>query len=350
MFNLNSKTINITEKSFDNFSYIWEKIAKKFIFEKKSTVEETTFKNFIIYKNDGYIVTCNDNVNNEFSQHMFAIKSNEDDNRFFVGYRFETGNYYNLSVAGMFVYFCDSGNMKSKKILNKIVCNYDPRNGNITTRCYLYKKSLIFLESHRDSKCLMITINLFDYFDNLECSGNQYCYDTVCNNFFNFVENNGRFLIVETLSDRFVLDLGNIKKKEKEIEYKTYTSYLNDVTNFINEYELVSEYEYSDGYPLNCVKCDNILAELNCSIDNTFYNMNGVCIDCKIRYSLSSKTWCCFKNSQKEHYINFCSKELNKKFDCCEEVHIETIPKIEIKRSENRPYRYTGYYTIKTKN
>ncbi len=90
---------------------------------------------------------------------------------------------------------------------------------------------------------------------------------------------------------------------EQNKQYQQIMKIVNDnLNNFpdkIKKYDIPTEVY---GYPLKCVKCEKPTINVGFSFGCYFCNLgSGVCMDCKIRYSLTSKKWVCCKVSVSPH-------------------------------------------------
>ncbi len=274
--------------------YFWEKFVKEFTFEKILGKAPDRSDQLVIFSHDDFYIKTNKSCYEEI---IVVPDSNPSVNfsRFFVGFKYLTYSTC-AGIAGIFIYFDSDNKFVSKKILSQSVGAFDYRNGKIES-C-LYNQTLIFVQTHRDTRALILTLNLFDISDVLVANGEHY-YDGKKMN-INLQTNFSRFLSVY---DNLSLDLGSLKL-ENDKKYLL----IDLVSSTEIDINTVQEEYFGDGYPNKCVLCNSSTSSAEYGYANKYMNMgSGFCSKCEIRYSISEKTW-------------KCCKQVGDDIMCCEQI------------------------------
>lgn len=338
----------------NELGFLWDKVSSLFGFslvKYDSIVEKILPNQKIIYHNkEQKTVIIIDNL---IIFDAYAIKDEFEQNRYFVGFK-SYGNYTGYNILGMIIYFDSEGVLKEKRILSKILCNYDARNGFINT--YLYKQSLVFLQIHRDTKNPILNIVLLSYLDNLITKVEFYLNGLKCDT-IDTINNkiNYRFLHIKTEYFNYLFDLGSTKiiknnsiltfKEENKLVINSYKTDNDDLYKFYNSLINNPEEEYNDEYPDNCIHCSQITS--NAVYDNMGFG-NGYCFNCSIRYSKSDKKWYCCKLQPTTNYLcgnivdknNYCSKQHSTTMEIC----------INYTNNSSLKYPYKQFFNITKKN
>ncbi len=363
-----SRTIYDTRCSLE-FLFLWELIASSFDFvlvkyKKPEIEEEEDEKSNYFYEENFlkkiYNLKPNEKViyhdsekqiimvikNSMIFGRIYAVKDEIEPNRYFIGFNSFAG-CTNVKTVGLIVYFDNNGNVNKKIILRRELCNLDCRNGQVIT--YLSKQSIIFKQTHRDTRALMLDVVLLSYDD--EIIENEHYYFEKIKSLFssknskNVIKN--RFINIETDEGNYLFDIESLRV-EKNQETTIFNTTMKNVDKFIiTSYKLSNEeivkfnnnklekfyddYDnYNDGYPTYCIHCNEVTAKANftCKIKDLSFRTsyeglgNSYCHNCKIRYSKTNKIWQCCKI--KKNNESFCSCEV-KKDKMCTEEHSETV-------------------------
>lgn len=324
----NTLSFNSRLKPVEEFSCLWINIAKTIHFKKVYEDSDEFKQGSVIYedKENKYKIFAND----EFAQYLFCVPAYEDNERYFVGYKIHS-YATSYKIAGMFIYFGKNGNVVEKKVIDRIVCNYDERNREPET--FLYKQSLVFVQFHRDSNTVYLTLNFFNYSD--EFTGNLFLSSLSGKK----TQYTGRCLKIMSEPDDICIDLGSVRVEESIISYDQYDF------DFEKEPIIPEEQEYSDGYPLNCIKCGSRTLEMELWMKSTLTNLGkAFCKNCFIRFSRTDKQWQC---SKLHTSFELCRNPVFSINDFhCSDNHLEFIYEIKSEKTEKRPYKGKGTITV----
>ena len=293
----------------------------------------------ILYQNNEYVIVTEKNWN---LGSVFLVPDKSQSNRYFIGFTYNDSST-NYNLCGIIIYFDSDGNLIQQNILDRVVCNYDCRNGKILeTNTILYNQTLLFYQIHRDTHTLNLFVNLLDYNDNLLVPQTFYDTQMYTNNYdLNNLNNlNYRFFYIKKVNDQLTqlgentpdryshvfIDLCSLKllknhKKERydfegkllfksnpanylSIDYYT-SNYSNNPNGFLEKSYKFEKEEYSDGYITYCVKCNGLTSEGIYNYKNITMGFgNSFCTKCQIRYSQSEKSWVCCKLTKEIDNIN----------------------------------------------
>ncbi len=337
-------------------------------------IENKLEKANIIYQNNTMTIIYSNPTLDTFTNCMYMISDPNDVHRYFWGIM-DTGAYTSVKIFGQFVYFNLDGNVTQLIVIPTQVLNYDWRNGRIDkSNTFLYNQSLVFIQSHRDTRKYMITICCFNYYDGYLGAYTEHT--EIKSKYFSFdryIRQYNRFLIIQDDETNicYAIDLGSTsveKKLEPNItvfrtNFKpdlmlTYKMYkLENIDNIENIQSQLStlnsnpEKKYSDDYIGNCIKCSNLTSSA------VFYEGNmslglgkSYCHDCGIRYSLSDSKWVCAKlapKTQSNMYTRFCCNELTQDSNyICGLNHDDSELEFKYSFVEKKPYKKDGSVTI----
>jgi hypothetical protein len=365
-----------------DYSALWEQIASRFNFvryEYTNAESKPLEKNIITETNNKYANKYYSskpdykiiwNSPNEYILmddtwkygQIFVIPDYSTPHRYFVGFEYHSG-YTSSRVAGMIVYFDNEGNMiqnKKKIIPCGLIRDYDGRNGIINhLKSAFYKQTLIFTQSHRDTKNLIININLLDFNDKIICQSSKFTeLKTIWFDYTNIQtmlkyprffhvfgysndKNNKKINIMIDLAslkllknyvNQYIGPNGNIFKFNPadylSMDYYISNDEQDNLEEFFEKANFYESEEFTDGYPNNCIICLKKTSEATFGHNNTFMGLgNSFCLGCQIRYSLSDKVWKCCK-LEKYPYddsINVCSNKLSSSnnYLCTDLSHLE---------------------------
>ena len=389
--------IKLYEHDFDksnNFAYMWKNIAYAFTFTKKLKKDVNKEKEYVININkNGYyrekymfdtsdlvktstdseeVITTQRNFHYGIINSMYAVQdTGKQPNRYFIGFVMDN------NILGIIVYFDELGNSGITNVLYNTLYNYDFRNGFPNT--YLYNQSLIFTQTHRDTRNLILGINLLD--SNDKCLHSKYEYTKINSSIFNMYDrdnnfniDNGRFIIVNDRDLNLTLiDMGSLKLEEK-VEQETYFyvkvetnkkyKYLNinmyklekkeDLQEFISNFNKEPEVFGNLDYPELCIMC-NKLTDM-ASIQYEYLGSYGAymslglayCDTCKVRFSKTDNKWICCKLKPNEESLYFCNNEVTTNNPCCKE-HSTTM-ETKIYHSDKKSIKYPFKRTIQLTN
>jgi hypothetical protein len=357
----------------DDYYALWEQIASRFSFvryEYTNTKSKPLELNLIKEINDKYtnkyysskpdykIIWNSMNecilINKTWEYgRIFIIPDYSTPHRYFAGFEYNC-EYISSRIAGMIVYFDNDGNMiqnKKKIIRCGLSEDYDIRNGIINhLNSAFYKQTLIFTQSHRDTKNLIININLLDFNDNIICQSSKFTeLKTILSNdytniqtllkyprFFHFHGNsNNKINNDDNKKKNIMIDLGSLKLLKKyvkqyvqpnsnifkfnpfyylSLDYYLSNSDQDNMEEFFEQANLYQTEEFTDGYPNKCVICFKKTSEAIFAYKNILMGLgNSFCLECQIRYSLSDKVWkCCkLKKCSDTDSIDLCSNKLS---------------------------------------
>ena len=269
-------------------------------------------------------------------------------NRYLIIISYINHQTYSKNAGGMIIYFDDDNKIYSKIILNKyILSSYDDRNGYLRSNKFFFRNQiLICLTSHRDNQRVLLYINEFNY-DDQPINYTYVFTNMISSMFFQNILHNNKIL---TISNTCVIDMSSIifDKIKKLITFDKYEfdSKCESIDKFLENF-CGENYDskYDDGYPLNCIKCN----QKTNNIVSYYYGMmnmgSGFCTNCLIRYSQSEKRWKCSKIRNK----NYCCKDLDSNYEC-NIKHDECEYKFDVKKSQKFPFKNYGSLEIKLKS
>lgn len=328
----------------DSFTGLWEQIARhhhflklRFPFSDRSpTKEEITdalshqdgaaspyssrvIEDYhVIYDRKGVILLTNTTSMPALGT-FFATEDTHTAHRYFIGFAFRVGPLTE-SITGLIAYFDERGYCHSDRTIlcSCVLATYDQRNGLIRgSNTVLYNQTLLFTQAHRDSRKLMLYLSYLPYkteiiedhvyyYTNIELP-----YEALFRETIHTVQ---RFLCVPK-KDRstLLLDMGSlfiteythqyndiIQQTQRQMVFDTYTlTESTDTLSFLEVAHLFPEKEYSDGYPLFCIRChEKVVAATytakTAPMTATFCGLgSGYCSTCRIRFSASKDAWVC---------------------------------------------------------
>lgn len=321
----------------DSFAGLWNSIANRHHFLKLTFSESPTkeqidhaishrdgsispystrvfHKYDIIFQKKGTIVITNPSSHGTF----FAVEDTDYSHRYFVGFSFPVGSMTE-SVTGLFVYFNEKGYCYSDRtiVCQRVLATYDRRNGALSgENVFLYHQTLLFIQSHRDTNKITMFIHYIPY--STESIEDHTPYDTniTTPSFFtpSDIQVFHRFIVIPLIENKsFVVDMGSLHVVEDRYLYQEYDDHvdrfcavntytLEQGSNCMGFLEVAMEFpekEYSDGYPIDCIKCHQKTVSATYSFTLSGYSTtcrglgSSYCSECRIRYSDSKKCWVC---------------------------------------------------------
>ena len=365
--------------NYNELGFLWHKVSSLFEFSLIKYEKDETFLNNITIGQREYYDFESRNLNHIYTTkpgekiiyhdperqiiiiiknliifNVYAIQDELEKNRYFVG--FETSdNSIGINTLGMILYFDDNGKLKEKRIISKVICNYDMRNSFVNK--IMYKQSLIFTQIHRDTGTLMLDIILLSY-DDILIAKHHYFEDIKPERKFSNETKvlNERFLHVKTNETNYLFDMGSTRLEKRENKYITKSIFnLNKPDKIKKIKEEIKEEEYNDGYPNNCIHCGQITTFAIYSYHNDNYCCSssmglgrGYCHDCKIRYSKTDKKWECCKLLPETNYM--CANTVTKN-NMCDKEHSTTMDtEIEYYKEPAVKYPYKKEINVTRKN
>lgn len=333
-------------KSYDIYlnnntiSYFFRNYINNLKFKKYNIVDKNMILNTekIIFENGEFIITC-DNIYN--LAEIYAVQDIMNKNRFIVIISHTTNIPCLINSGGIILYFNEDNKLYSKIILNThLLVSYDDRNSYISKdNTFFRNQFLIFLAIHRDNNKLIININEFDYDDQL-INHTEFYTDINPNRFYSMNIYVNKFL---TLSDNSCIDISSFNINRNIINFHYYVfenSIENFIDKFIDKFNDSEDYDdkFGDGYPLNCIKCNNKTSRITFYYNYTIMNMgSGFCTNCIIRYSKSEKRWKCSKIINN----NNCSSDLDLCYEC-KKNHDNIDYIFELTKSQKYPFKNEG--------
>ena len=328
----------------DSFTGLWEQIAHhhhflklQFPFSDRSpTKEEITealshrdgtaspyssrvLENYtVIYDRKGVILLTNA-MSIPTLGTFFATEDTHAAHRYFIGFAFRVGPLTE-SITGLIAYFDEKGCCYSDRTIlcSCVLATYDQRNGLIRgSNTFLYNQTLLFTQVHRDSRKLMLYLSYLPYKTEIIEDHVYYYtdielpYDALFRETIHAVQ---RFLCIPKKDKSTLLvDMGSLFITEQAHQYSdtiqqthrhmVFDTYLlgesTPVFSFLEVAHLFPDKEYSDGYPLFCVRChEKVVAATytakTAPMMTTFCGLgNGYCPACRIRFSVSKDAWVC---------------------------------------------------------
>ena len=231
---------------------------------------------------------------------VYAIQDSNQPNRYFVGLTY----YCSCTILGFIVYFDDLGNSKGNKILNKILCGFDIRNGIIKT--FLFNQTLLFTQIQRDTGSLIVFINILSHEDSIVSKNVKYT-NIIANKHVDNVIDYKRFILVVSNENNILIDLGSVKYS-KEYKYcsilkkildcfviNIYKVNIEEIDSFIKDFNDEPEY-FGNGYPDNCIRCKKLTSIGKFGYKYLYMELGeSYCKDCNIRFSKLENRWICCK-------------------------------------------------------
>lgn len=281
---------------------------------------------------------------------FFAIPDSESPHRFFIGFAFSVGPTTE-SVAGLFVYFTEEG--QKIEVCDRVLFTYDLRNGYIRGKDgHLYHQSLFFTQSHRDTGRMILYAHHIDYeTDRLDGSTMVYTDYTVRD-----IYHRERFLYFSHLSQPLyrLIDLGSLaikeESKDRHLTFSMYVVKAPQLERFLDIAASFPERQYSDGYPLTCIRCHLPTHAANygykVSLDSTYEVGLGCsyCPSCHIRYSLSKAKWVC---TRIESNGKVCEGLLLPTLLCPKEHNTQGYDCIIHEKSRQAKYPHRNIYVLR---
>lgn len=333
-------------KSYDIYlnnntiSYFFRNYIDNLIFKKYNIVDKNTILNTenIIFENEETIITCNNIYN---LAKIYAVQDLMNKNRFIIIISHTTHISFLINSGGIILYFNEDNKIYSKHIVNShLLVSYDVRNSYISKQNTFFRNQyLIFLAIHRDNNKLIININEFDYDEQL-INHTEFYTDINPNRYYSFNVYLNKFI---TLSDNSCIDISSFNINKNNITFRYYNfenieTFIQNISNLEN-----NDDKFDDGYPLNCIKCNNKTSRVTICHNYMIMNMgSGFCSNCIIRYSKSEKRWKCSKIINNYH----CCSDLDLFYEC-KKNHDKCEYIFDMKKSQKYPFKNEGTYTIK---
>jgi len=337
------------KSSKENFGPLFSKIINKFSFIREYVTDkfEPAENKKIIYKDDNYrlLVTGPKELIDLF-ENIYAVHDKSTINKYLVCFTMYK-LYTDYCIYGLFLYF-DINNISeiSEKILKEVVlCNFDGRNGRINEKnTILYRQTLLFHQTHRDTHKTIFYINHLSYDDTLDGHLQLYLEDIYLVKGQSELTPRLLETINETQDKHILFDLGSLRytaHTEPTQENLCITKYVftkenEEMDNFvkwgIND---LKQEDYCNGYPDYCIKC-SVLTNI-VSYGYEYYHINlgeSYCNNCEIRYSLSNArpigegwsltegVWKCCKLTNNGW---ICGSTLDEKYNCSKEHNEKLI-------------------------
>ncbi len=328
-------------------------------------------KSVVIYSDQTYSIIYQNPTLTSFSDYIYMIADPNDSHRYFLGIMVH-GYCTSIKIYGNFVYFNSLGDLTELILVPKMLLSFDYRNGRVDkSNTFLYNQSLVFVESHRDSRSYMITVCAFGYYDDLLASSTEHT--QIKSKYFSSdrnIKQFDRFLFIGGEDDKsnYLLDMGSTLVEKKNPEQKNiylskselimkYSMYqldenttLDNISSQLVIFKSKPEQIYSDPYVSNCIKCGILTSSA------VFYDGNmsmglgkSYCHECGIRYSLSDRKWVCAKLIPNNNlsYKHFCFKEVQKESGyVCDCEHSKELLEFKFELIEKKPYKKNGSITI----
>lgn len=322
----------------ENFGPLFSKIINKFRFIREYVTDEfePAENKKILYKDDNYrlLVTGPKELINLF-ENIYAVHDKSTINKYLVCFTMYK-LYTDYCIYGLFLYF-DVNNVDeiAEKLLKEVVlCNYDGRNGQINEKnTILYKQTLLFYQTHRDTYKTIFFINHLSYDDILDGQLKLYLEDIYLVK--GQPELTPRLLETtnETQDKHILFDLGSLHYTSHNeptqnnlcLKKYTFTKESNEeMDNFIKwGINDVEQEDYCNGYPDYCIKC-SVLTNI-VSYGYNYYHINlgeSYCRNCEIRWSLTEGVWKCCKLTNNGW---ICGSTLDEKYNCSKQHNEKLI-------------------------
>ena len=260
---------------------------------------------------------------------FFAVEDTDCPHRYFIAFAFSVGGM-SESITGFLVYFNERGHCYSDRtiICRHVLTTYDMRNGLIREgQMFLYHQSLLFTQIHRDTRTLILSLNYIPY--DTEAIDDHISYNTSyivshhCAVWGESITLFKRFLHIPLSDSAILFDLGSLERVEERagigslerveeraghdmdtlqryfILQSYHLSKKDHMIPFLEIAALLPEKEYSDGYPIHCIKCYKKTVAARYGYKHSSYSSthtglgNSYCPECHIRYSHSKREWLC---------------------------------------------------------
>jgi hypothetical protein len=250
---------------------------------------------------------------------FFATEDADAPHRYFVAFAFRVAPSME-SITGLLVYLDERGYGGPDRVIlcRRVLATYDERNGLLrSSSLFLYHQTLLFAQTQRDTHKLMLYLSFLPYQTDI-IQDHVYYYTNVVlateTSLSLSLDNSQRFLCAAKQDHTyFLLDMGSLAIHEESHFYRddiqqtqrymvmdSYTIYEKEnLPSFLEVASLFPEKEYSDGYPLFCVRCYQKVVAATYSAKIHPYSAtqcglgSGYCSACHIRYSSSKQAWVC---------------------------------------------------------
>lgn len=325
----------------DSFAGLWKSIANRHHFLKLTFSESPTkeqidhaimhkdgsispyslhvfHKYEIIYKKKGTIIITNPSSSGTF----FAVEDTDYSHRYFVGFSFSVGSMTE-SLTGLFVHFNEKGYCYSDQtiVCQRVLATYDRRNGIPSVdNVFLYHQTFIFTQIQCDTRKLMMYISYVPYSTEEIEDYTSYYTDLTTSSNISIADITlfHRFLTIPLINNKICLvDMGSLSvceenhlynETEDSVEYQIHRYFIfqsytllnmEGVRSFLEVGSLFPEKDYSDGYPIDCIKCHQKTVAATYSFklsgfSTTYMGLgSSYCPECRIRFSDSKKSWVC---------------------------------------------------------
>ncbi len=264
---------------------------------------------------------------------IYAVKDESCANRYVVLFVVHSGYNTDYVVHALFLYF-DPDNptvLVEKNFKPDVVCMFDSRDAWMTGQTtVLYKQTLAFFYTHRDTHKLVLHLNLLRYEDDFFIE--QTTVWTHLNGNFEIQPATPRFLYDP--AKKLVVDLGSLRLENTN--KMCITAYSNITPVQLNEQK---EEEFRSKYPDYCVKCCKLTSIASYGYDYTHIDMGqSYCESCQIRYSSSDNVWKCCQLLEMEPYL--CGNSISSDL-VCERKHNSSMCVVQTLRSNyyKPPYK-----------
>lgn len=280
----------------------------------------------VIYQKKDVVIVTNITAFSSLGT-FFAVEDSDFPNRYFVAFAFPVGAKTE-SITGLFVYFKERGCCYSQNTIlcESVIATYDIRSGLIRApHIFLYHQTLVLIQSHIDTKKLLLYLSYIPYqTDLIEYHTLYYMsYIAQCGHPISLIKRFLHIPIIDGVVDtaNLLFDLGSLHYMEEKhlyhpitpgsvMEYQvhhylTLTTYrLGKNANMMAFLEMAQSFperEYSDGYPIHCAQCLQKATTATYGYKPSIYSSirtglgSGYCPQCQIRYSLSREEWICAK-------------------------------------------------------
>lgn len=301
---------------------ITEDVVRQAITHRDGSISPYSLRVFdkyeIIYEKKGTVIITNPSSSGRF----FVVEDSDSPHRYFVGFAFMVGPMTE-SITGLFVYFSEKGHCYSDRtiICQRVLATYDTRNGILSNKSiFLYHHTLFFTQVHCSTYKLMIYICHIPYLSEEVDYHTSYYTDLIlpsCES-RNEIILYHRFLMIPLIENKtYFIDMGSLAIYEERhlyhetvdsVEYQIHYYFTirgyrlfqkEQLHSFLEVASLFPEKEYSDGYPLACIKCHQktVAATYTFKLANgPITNMglgSSYCPECRIRFSQSKGNWMC---------------------------------------------------------
>jgi len=263
----------------------------------------------IIYRKKGVVLLTNTPSSGIGT--FFAVEDADNPNRYFVAFAFPVG-IMTESVTGLVLYMDSRGVSLEDNIslCRKVIFTYDVRNGLIRgEQTHFYHQSLVFHQIHREKDILLFHLNHITYEDDAITASITYESEYKVRPFSQDVQHLERFLyfpVQSLIATEVILDLGSLSiQTEAQVRhlvvpcYRISRSPEVSLDYLLEMMESFPERDYSDRYPLDCIRCGEPTAAATYGFKHptTVYHQislgGSYCIRCRIRFSYTRKEWAC---------------------------------------------------------